>query len=425
MHGTKLSGRLGGKITIPSSKSVAHRMLICASLADRATTLHSIGAGDDIYATIECLNALGANIIIQGNEIHISPINRSNLNRKLHTLNCKESGSTLRFMLPLVAALGAEAEFHGEGRLPQRPLSPLYEELVRHGAHLSEKGLFPLRSMGERIKSGEYVIDGSISSQYISGLLMALPTIGGESTIRIEGRIESQPYIELTISILRMFGVDIQQQDRILYIPASATYHSAPYMSVEADWSSAAFWIVGGVIGDSPIRCDNLSYNNSVQGDRRVIDVLRSMGANIVVEADSVTAYPSKLHGISVDCADIPDLVPILAVAASTASGESIFNNIQRLRIKESNRVESTMKLLSALGIESKATENSMIIYPGTPNSMGYVESANDHRIAASAAILSTRTTNGIVVDNIKCIDKSYPDFCRDFIALSGVVERV
>ncbi len=319
----EVSGAVSGNVQVPPSKSVAHRMLICAALSDAPCTIVCQSVNRDMEATMNCLNALGANITYADGKFSVQPITEV---RKGATLDCGESGSTLRFLLPVAAALGADATFIGQGRLPERPLSPLYEEMTAHGVKMTENGRMPLKCEG-KLPAGLYTIDGGISSQFISGLLMALPLTGIQSKIAVTGKQESSSYIGLTLNALSQFGIDIQTVTDGYIIPSGQEFTSADaQVSVEGDWSAAAFWITAGVAGSKPVTCTGLNYECSAQGDRRIVDVLRKMGADIATAGNTVTARPSKLTAAQIDCADIPDLVPILAVAASSAQGTTIFD---------------------------------------------------------------------------------------------------
>ena len=413
-----VSGTLSGMVQVPPSKSVAHRMLICAALADEPCTIVCHSINRDMEATAACLNALGANISYDGGIFRVTPISKSTCGA---TLDCGESGSTLRFLLPVAAALGADAVFTGQGRLPERPLSPLYEEMTAHGVKMSANGHMPLICQGT-LPAGNYTIDGGVSSQFISGLLMALPLSGKESTITITGHLESASYIGLTLNALRTFGIEVEQTDNGYRIPGGQRYVTpATKVAVEADWSGAAFWIVAGVAGSKSITCKGLDYQNSAQGDRRIIDVLRHMGADILSTPDSVTAHPSNLTGCVIDCADIPDLVPVLAVAAATAQGTTMFDNIKRLRIKESDRVESILKMLSGAGISAYATDNTLSVTGGPAHSFCY-DPSNDHRMAMAAAILASVKNISVTITDAECTSKSYPAFFDDFNALGGSI---
>ena len=412
----QVSGTGSGNVQVPPSKSVAHRMLICAALSDAPCTIVCQSVNRDMEATMNCLNALGANITYADGKFSVQPITEV---RKGATLDCGESGSTLRFLLPVAAALGADATFIGQGRLPERPLSPLYEEMTAHGVKMTENGRMPLKCSG-KLPAGLYTIDGGISSQFISGLLMALPLTGIQSKIAVTGKQESSSYIGLTLNALSQFGIDIQTVTDGYIIPSGQEFTSADaQVSVEGDWSAAAFWITAGVAGSKPVTCTGLNYECSAQGDRRIVDVLRSMGADITTTAGTITARPSKLTAAQIDCADIPDLVPILAVAASSAQGTTIFDNIRRLRIKESDRVQSILQLLGMAGIYAFASDNTLTVTGGPARTCAY-DPSGDHRMAMSAAILASAKDVKITISDAECTAKSYPAFFDDFNALGG-----
>ena len=412
----EVSGTPSGNVQVPPSKSVAHRMLICAALASEPCTITCRSINRDMEATAACLNALGADIRYADGKFSISPITRVN---KGATLDCGESGSTLRFLLPVAAALGADATFIGQGRLPERPLSPLYEEMTAHGIRMSANGHMPLTCQGT-LPAGTYTIDGGVSSQFISGLLMALPLTGNESRIIITGKKESASYIDLTLNALRQFGIEVETTPEGYYIPGAQRYTTpGTQVTVEGDWSAAAFWLTAGAAGAKQITCSGLDYEHSAQGDRRIVDVLRSMGADITTAGGAVTARPSKLTATQIDCADIPDLVPIMAVAASAAQGTTLFDNIRRLRIKESDRVQSIMEMLSGAGISAYATENTLTVTGSPARSCAYNPSG-DHRMAMAAAVLASVKGIRIRISDAECTAKSYPGFFDDLKALGA-----
>lgn len=413
-----VSGTVSGNVQVPPSKSVAHRMLICAALSDAPCTIICQSVNRDMEATVNCLNALGADITYADGKFSITPITKVN---KGATLDCGESGSTLRFLLPVAAALGADATFTGQGRLPQRPLSPLYEEMTAHGVKMTENGHMPLKCEGI-LPAGLYTIDGGVSSQFISGLLMALPLTKQQSRIVITGKQESSSYIGLTLNTLKQFGIEIQTVTDGYNIHAGQEFTTpAAQVAVEGDWSAAAFWITAGVAGSKPVTCTGLDYERSAQGDRRIVDVLRRMGADITTAAGSVTARPSRLIAAQIDCADIPDLVPILAVAASNAQGTTIFDNIRRLRIKESDRVQSILQLLGVAGIYAFASDNTLTVTGGLAKNCVY-DPSGDHRMAMAATILASNKNVKITISDSECVAKSYPAFFDDFNALGGIV---
>ena len=393
-------------------------MLICAALSDAPCTIVCQSVNRDMEATVNCLNALGANITYADGKFIVQPITQV---KKGATLDCGESGSTLRFLLPVAAALGADATFIGQGRLPERPLSPLYDEMTAHGVKMSENGRMPLKCEG-KLPAGLYTIDGGVSSQFISGLLMALPLTGIQSKIVVTGKQESASYIGLTLNALSQFGIEIQTVTDGFIIPSGQEFTSADtQVAVEGDWSAAAFWITAGVAGSKPVTCTGLNYECSAQGDRRIVDVLRKMGADITTAAGTITARPSNLAAAQIDCADIPDLVPILAVAASTAQGTTIFDNIRRLRIKESDRVQSILQLLGAAGIYAFASDNTLTVTGGLARNCAY-DPSGDHRMAMAAAVLASAKNVKITISDAECTAKSYPAFFDDFNALGGIV---
>ena len=402
-----------GNVRAISSKSEAHRLLICAALADKECRLICTDTNADIDATASCLNALGALVERHGDGFSVKPI--GNL-KKHQTLECNESGSTLRFLLPLASALGADCRFSMRGRLSERPLSPLYELLSDNGITLSPKGSNPLQINGI-LRSGDYRIAANVSSQYISGMLFALTVAEGESTLTLEGRVESSPYIDMTVSALKHFGADIDQdtQNNVFKIRGGAKLHSPGEFTVGGDWSNAAFFLVAGAIGRNPVTVSGLDLD-SYQGDKAILSVLEKMGAETVKHGHEITVIPSKLKGIEIDASDIPDLVPIIAVAASVSEGETRIYNAARLRLKESDRIESVTKTLTQLGATVTPTEDGMVISGKRRLLGGEVDSYNDHRIAMSAAIASLVCKSKVTVKRFEAINKSYPSFADNFI---------
>ena len=398
-----------------SSKSEAHRALICASLSDSETKIICTDTNADIDATASCLSSLGARIRRVDDGFVVSPISQVPTHA---VLDANESGSTLRFLLPLVASLGADCEFIMRGRLASRPLSPLYELLCENGVSLSEAGRSPL-SLSGRLPSGEYTLAANVSSQYISGMLFALSVACGRSVLRLSGKVESAPYILMTLDTLKSFGADIEfdENNGIFYINGKRRLVSPSSFEVGGDWSNAAFMLVAGVIGSRALTVSNLDVQ-SHQGDRAIIDVLRKMGADIVFENGNFTAYPSRLRGTRIDASDIPDLVPILSVAASVAEGETVIYNAQRLRLKESDRIESVCSTLLSLGASISATEDGMVILGKERLEGGEVDSFNDHRIAMSAAVASLVCDGAVTVSRFEAINKSFPSFLDNFESL-------
>ena len=377
-------GNLSGTVIPIPSKSQAHRYLICAALCSNETTLICPDTNRDIEATADCLNALGAQITRTSNGYCIEPVQ---VVPQSAVLNCCESGSTLRFMLPIVGALGVDAVFQLEGRLPQRPLSPLWEEMERMGCTLSRPTANTIRCEG-KLRPGNYAISGSVSSQFITGLLFALSLLGN-STLEITGNVESKPYIDMTKAAMALFS--------------APDYHSPGYIEVEGDWSNGAFWVAAKALGSS-IDVANLNPD-SVQGDRAAAALL-----------------PALEEHIAVDAADISDLVPILSVVAAANHG-AVFTNVQRLRLKESDRVATVMEMIEHLGGKAEATEDTLTIH-GTGLTGGTVSSHNDHRIAMATAIAATVCTVPVTILGAEAVNKSYPKFWEEYRRLGGNYEQ-
>ena len=367
---------LRGEITAIPSKSQAHRLLICAAFADGETKLLCPQTNQDIEATADCLRALGAEIEYSAGGYLVTPIKTVT---KTALLDCRESGSTLRFMLPIIGALGVDATFQMAGRLPQRPLSPLWEEMERMGCTLERPTENTIRCQGQ-LQPGKYRIDGGVSSQFITGLMFAQALIAGETELEITGNIESRPYIEMTRRALSQF-------------------HRGT-IAVEGDWSNGAFFLTAKALG-SNIQVLGLD-ENSAQGDRLIAEIL------LVLKSGNAT----------ISVADIPDLVPILSVFAAANHGAT-FIDIGRLRLKESDRVASVVDMITALGGKASATENELVIY-GTGLCGGIVNSCNDHRIAMAAAIAATVCTEPVTILGAQSVNKSYPQFWDEYRRLGG-----
>jgi len=405
--------QLHGSIRAKASKSCAHRLLICAALGENEVTIRCEGMNRDIEATIACLNAMGADISTQGSVIRVRPI--GNRPAGECTLPCGESGSTLRFLLPVVGALGLCGVFHMEGRLGERPLAPLDAELTRHGMVLSKEGSV-LRCSGQ-LQPGDYILPGNVSSQYISGLLMALPLLGRESRLEITGAIESAAYIALTENALAQSAVPLQK-DGAVYTIRPSRFALPPETTVEGDWSNAAFWLCAGALLDEGLTVTGLDLS-SAQGDREVLSVLRRFGALVEAGEDSIFVRRGELRGISFSAAAIPDLVPVLSVVACAAKGESRITDASRLRIKESDRLAAVHDLLSRLGAEVEELADGLVIHGGKPLTGGSVSAWGDHRIAMSAAVAALLCQEDVYIDGAQNVSKSYPDFWCDYDTLS------
>lgn len=375
-------GKLHGVVKAIPSKSAAHRLLICAAFAQGETRLSCPDTNDDIEATAACLNAMGADITRHSWGYHVAP---ASVIPKDATLPVNESGSTLRFLLPVAGALGINATFVMKGRLPKRPLSPLWEELERMGCSLSRPTADSVCITG-KLHPGEFSIDGGVSSQFVSGLLFAMALMAGKSSLQVTGNVESRPYIDMTQKALALF-----EKDGALVSPGE--------IAVEGDWSNGAFFLAANALGSNLV-VENLA-ENSPQGDR------------------AAACWLARLKENQTICAkDIPDLVPILSVVAAANKG-AVFTDIRRLRAKESDRVESVKAMLSALGVQSQSDENTLTVYPGSFTG-GTVNSQNDHRIAMSAAIAATVASGEVTILGGECVKKSYPSFWEEYGKLGG-----
>lgn len=402
-----------GTVKAIASKSAAHRLLICAAFADAPTTIRCEELNEDIRATVRCLEALGATITRDAPYYRVTPIEKLN---QTATLDCGESGSTMRFLVPVVCMLGVDAKFVMAGRLPDRPLSPLREELERHGIAFSEAGSNPLTCTGA-VTGTEFSIPGNVSSQFISGLLFALAISGKTGKILIEGAMESTPYVDMTADALRLFGITVLRADNCLEIAENNGLRSPCEAPVEGDWSGAAFPLCMGAIGTKPVTVRGLDLH-SRQGDRAIVELLRRFGAKVEEGADHVTVAPASLHGIRIDASQIPDLVPVLATVASVAKGQTVIYHAARLRIKESDRLQTTRATLTALGADLTETEDGLIIRGAPSLTGGRVSSCGDHRIAMSAAVASVACRDAVIIEDAHATAKSYPSFWNDMRSL-------
>ena len=416
MNQTVFPGPRTGSVRIPASKSQAHRLLICAALGAQPVALQCDGVSADIAATARCLRALGADITDDGaGTFRIVPIAGE---MPAHAdLFCGESGSTLRFLLPVVGTLGADVTFRMEGRLPERPLSPLDAVLTAHGMTIRRDGAL-LHAAGQ-LRPGTYELPGDVSSQYISGLLMALPRLPGESTLAVTGKLESAGYIAMTEDALRLSGIRLQKSGRTYTIPGGQTARLPAQCHVEGDWSNAAFFLCMGALSPAGVTVTGLTAASS-QGDRAVLDVLRRFGADVRATQDAVTVRRGALRGVTIDAAPIPDLIPVLSVVAALADGETRIVNAARLRLKESDRLESTAAMLRALGAQVEVHDSGLTITGRKMLTGGTVDPQHDHRIAMAAATAACGCTGEILLSGSQAVSKSYPRFWEDFGSLTG-----
>ena len=416
MNQTVLPGPRTGRVTVPASKSYAHRLFIAAALGRAPVTIHCRGICEDVRATIACLQALGAGIRETAPDTYeVTPLSAPPL--KPYSLPCRESGATLRFLLPLVGALGVNAVFHREGRLPRRPLAPLLTELTRHGMTAIADDC-DLYCRGQ-LRPGDYVLPGDVSSQFVSALLLALPLLPGRSTLTLTSMPESAPYIAMTEEVLAAAGISLRREGGRYLIPGDQRYQLPAELTVEGDWSSAAFFLCAGALSRKGVAVEGLSLS-TCQGDSAIISLLRQMGAEVDLASGCISVRKGRLRAADIDARPIPDLIPPLSVLAAAAEGESHIQNAHRLRYKESDRLRGIAELLNSLGA-SLAIDGDGLLIRGVPHLKGStVAPMGDHRLAMSAALAALAADAPVKVLSADCVGKSYPTFWADFQSLKG-----
>ncbi|GAB6181987.1 3-phosphoshikimate 1-carboxyvinyltransferase [Desulfotomaculum defluvii] len=412
---------LKGRVQANPSKSDAHRILISAALADQPTSVKLSSYSKDIHVTINCLRSLGAKIGTDAPDLlQVSPLW---LNRvETADLDCGESGSSFRFLLPLVAALGVNATFTGHGRLPERPIQHLIDQLQSHGCQF-DKTKLPFTVRG-KITGGNYTLPGDVSSQFISGLMFALPLLEKDSRIVLTSQLESKSYAKMTMSTLNKFGVVIEELSDGYQIKGGQKYHSPQHLSVEGDWSNAAFWICAGALQGNEILCSGLNQE-SVQGDKEIINLLKGFAADVSFIKGTAHTIGKNLTAQYIDAAEIPDLIPIISVIATAARGTTEIYNAKRLRIKESDRLAAMTENLTRIGADVTEKEDGLIIHGGKPLLGGIVSGFGDHRIVMSMAIAAKLCQRELIIEGAEAVEKSYPQFFDHYKMLGGTVDVI
>lgn len=426
-------GLAKGTVQVPPSKSLAHRAVICAALADgesRLTGLHAENLSDDIRVTIAAMQKLGADIRFDGDELVVRGGRLALSGDEVWEIDCGESGSTLRFLIPIVSLLGLPVLLTGHGRLPQRPQT-VYQQIF------AEQDLCFMPTPAQNgwlvrgpLHAGDFHLRGDVSSQFISGLLFALPLLEGDSRLHIEPPFESRSYVQLTLAMLRKFGVHAEWlDDYTLQIPGAQSYQPCQ-AAVEGDFSQLAFFAVLATISAQPEGLQIMGVDpNSAQGDRRIIEIIREMGGDVEELPDGYLIRPASLQAAQIDLADCPDLGPVLAVLAAQAEGESRLYNAGRLRIKESDRIADVETELKRCGVVMHSTADEMFItglaagekLPGGVCCQAH----NDHRIVMALAVLAAASRQPLEIVGAEAVNKSYPNFFADLQQNLGIKAEV
>ena len=417
MDATIVPSALTGLVDAVSSKSMAHRLLILAALANQPCEFVCNTTSQDIVATANCLQVLS-------DAVH--DLEQGESNRQRYEMDCKESGSTLRFLLPVACALGIPSRFERRGRLAQRPLAPLDDELRHHGVEVAERGNAVLTR--GKLSPGRFVLPGNVSSQYVSGLLLAATCLREPTEIWVCTPVQSRPYITLTTHALEAFGQTTTcdkvvhkgiEYERFFLDPTGLV--SPESCVVEGDWSNAAFWLAAGTMEPEGITVSGLDLN-SPQGDRAVLACLAGFGARIARKGNAARATRDKPRANHIDVSAIPDLVPPLAAVAATSPGTSVLSNAGRLRLKESDRLASVCAAINSLGGNARTRGDDLVIEGVDRLHGGVVDAQNDHRIAMMGAVMATHATGVVTIRGAECVAKSYPSFWEDYASLGGIV---
>lgn len=404
-----------GSVVPPASKSEAHRALICAALSNKKTTIYGNICGDDVDATISCLTQLGAEFIRGNNFIEVKPIDR---NIKVATMYASASGSTLRFMLCLCAMLGITVHMDGINRLRERPLDDLVEVFSKNGITFSSKTL-PF-TMSGKLNTKNISISASVSSQYVTGLMLGAVALNEEISINVVGDIASRSYIELTSKMLNSFGIKVENNNQTWTIyPHKELVEK---INIGGDWSGAAAFVVLGAI-NGEVKLSGLDTKSS-QGDKEIIDIIKKAGGNVKNEKDGYVISKSSLKAIDVDATNIPDLVPVLAILLSQAKGVSTISGVERLKVKESDRLAETINILNKFNIKAETDGKILKIYSGDIKSAN-IDLPDDHRMAMMSAIAATIANGETTINRAECVSKSYPSFFEDLKHVGGQVNEL
>lgn len=403
---------LQGSLQVPTSKSITHRALICAAMSRDVMTIRDPNMSEDCLATLNALKKLGVRCTVENESIIMDALILKN---PIDDIYCGESASTLRFLIPLLGVLGLKARLSMSKKLFERPISVYLDVLSNAGMkfEVAENQLV----VSDKLRPGKFFIPGDISSQFVSGLLMALPFLEKESEIHLTSPLQSKPYVDITLDVMKHFGVKVNVGNDMWKV-CSSNYIALPY-TVEGDWSSAAVYIAAGIFS-GPITLFGLR-SDSKQGDRAIINIAKQMGARVQCDESKIFIEKSQLQGIRIDVKNIPDLVPIICVLAAAAKGKTVIENISRLRLKESDRVHAMVSNLKRLGVKVQAGQNEIRI-EGQDKFCGDVtlDGFNDHRIVMAMAIAALHADSEVYLTDASSVCKSYPNFWSDYRKLGG-----
>lgn len=410
--------KVKGSVTPPPSKSFLHRMIICASLAKGTSTIHNVSYSEDIIATLSAFESIGVKIDKFPNKIIIESDGLSHLQQEKH-INCNESGSTIRFLIPIFTSK-YRCLFTGNSTLFNRPFS-VYEDIYNSQGITWNKSCQSIITKGA-LKPGKYIIPGDISSQFISGLLFILPTLDGDSIIEVTKKFESSQYVALTVSVMKMFGINIDKIGNIYKITGNQKYTSKDVKS-ENDYSQLAFFAVLGIINNNIQIC---GFNqNSLQPDRKIIDFIEDMNGSVIRTDNTLEFVKSNTTGTTIDVSQSPDIAPILGLLAACSKGQTNIINAKRLIIKESNRLQSTYEILKKLGVEVYIENDSLIIHGSKTLRGNEFDSYNDHRIVMTLAIAGTICDSKLTINHAEAVNKSYPNFFKDLQSLGAEIKYI
>lgn len=406
-----------GTVVAPASKSMMQRSIAVAILANGKSLLRNYTPCDDSDAALKIAGDLGCNVSVDGTTVIID----GELNPKSSTLNCGEAGLGIRMFTPIASLCNQDITLEGEGSLKKRPVSMLEKPLSDLGVSIKTNGGFIPITVSGPMKGGEAEVDGSVSSQMLTGMLLALPCAENDSVLHVK-ELKSKPYIDMTLEVMRDFGVEATHDNyEKFYVRGRQEYHSVDY-NVEGDWSGASFLLVAGAVGGK-VKVENLNIE-SLQADVAILRAIEAAGAIVRKTDNAVVVEKSKLRGFQFDATECPDLFPPLVSLACHCQGDTTIKGVGRLKHKESDRATVLKTEFAKIGVTIDIDEDTMIVYGGSVKG-GTMHANNDHRIAMAAAVAAILSENEIEIENAECIAKSYPGFYDDFKLIGGEVSSL